>query len=42
MTRDVVYGTKSDKPGYGQFVEIFMFDEDSHLGINWTNNGITP
>ena len=39
MTRDIVYGTKGDKPGYGQFVELFMFDEDNHLGINWTNNG---
>lgn len=39
MTRDVVYGTKSKKPEYGQFVELFMFDEDNHLGINWTNGG---
>ncbi len=39
MTRDIVYGAKSDKQGYGQFVELFMFDEDNHLGIDWTNNG---
>lgn len=39
MTRDVVYGAKGNKPGYGQFVELFMFDENSHSGINWTNNG---
>jgi hypothetical protein len=39
MIRNVVYGVKGDKPGYGQFVEIFMFDEDNHLGINWTNDG---
>lgn len=39
MIRDIVYGTKNDKAGYGQFVELFMFDEDNHLGINWTNDG---
>lgn len=39
MIRNVVYGEKGDKPGFGQFVELFMFDEDSHLGINWTNDG---
>ena len=39
MKRDVVYGTKDKAPSFGQFVEVFMFDEDNHLGINWTNNG---
>lgn len=39
MTRDIVYGIKDEKPGYGQFVELFMFDEDNHLGIDWTNDG---
>ena len=39
MTKDIVYGTKSDKEGYGQFIELFMFDEDNHLGINCTNDG---
>ena len=39
MTRDVIYGTKGERPGYGQFVEIFVFDEDNHLGIDWTNDG---
>lgn len=39
MTRDVVYGYKDAKPGCGQFIELFMFDEDNHLGINWTNDG---
>lgn len=39
MTRDVIYGEKGERPGYGQFVEIFMFDEDNHLGIDWTNDG---
>ena len=38
MTRDVVYGYKDEKPWYGEFVELFMFDEDNHLGINWTND----
>jgi hypothetical protein len=40
MVRDIVYGTKGEKPGYGQFVEVFMHDEDNHLGIGWTNNGV--
>lgn len=39
MIRDIVYGIKDEKPGFGQFVELFMFDEDNHLGINWTNDG---
>lgn len=39
MIRDVIYGRKGEKPGFGQFVELFMFDEDNHLGIDWTNNG---
>lgn len=39
MKRDIIYGVKDEKPGYGQFVEVFMFDEDNHLGIDWTNNG---
>ena len=41
MKRDIIYGTKGDVPSFGQFVEVFMFDEDNHLGINWTNNGYT-
>jgi hypothetical protein len=40
MIRDVVYGTESKKPGFGQYVELFMCDEDNHLGIGWTNNGV--
>lgn len=39
MIRDVIYGTKGEKPGFGQFVELFMFEEDNHLGIDWTNDG---
>lgn len=39
MIRDVVYGTKGEKTGYGQYVEMFMFDEDNHLGIDVTNDG---
>lgn len=39
MIRDIVYGTKGDKTGYGQYVEVFMFDEDNHLGIDVTNDG---
>lgn len=39
MIRDVVYGTKGEKSGFGQFVELFMFEDDNHLGINWTNDG---
>lgn len=39
MIRDVVYGTKGEKTGYGQHVEAFMFDEDNHLGVNVTNDG---
>lgn len=37
MKRDVVYGTKGDTPIDGRFVEVFMFDENNHLGINWTS-----
>lgn len=39
MKRDIAYGTKDEAQSFGQFVEVFMFDEDNHLGINWTNNG---
>lgn len=39
MKRDIVYGIKGEKPGFGQFVEVFMFEEDNHLGIDWTNEG---
>jgi hypothetical protein len=39
MRRDVVYGVKDEQPDFGQFVELFMFDEDRHLGINWMNDG---
>ena len=39
LIRNVVYGIKDEKSGFGQFVEVFMFEEDGHLGINWTNNG---
>lgn len=39
MIRDIIYGVKDEKPCFGQFVEIFLFEEDGHLGIDWTNNG---
>jgi hypothetical protein len=39
MIRDVIYGTKDEKPGFGQCVELFMFEEDNHLGIDWTDDG---
>ena len=39
MREDIVYGTKGDKPGFGKFVNVFMFKDDRHLGINWTNDG---
>ena len=39
MIRDVVYGVKGEKPGFGQYVEVFMFEEDNHLGIDWINDG---
>ena len=37
MIRDIIYGHEDNKPGFGQFVEVFMF-EDGYLGILWTNN----
>ena len=39
MISDVVYGAKGEKPVFGQYVELFMFEEDNHLGIDWTNDG---
>jgi hypothetical protein len=39
MKTDIVYGTQGEKAGYGQYVKIFMLDEDNHLGIDWTNDG---
>lgn len=39
MREDIIYGAMDDKPGYGKFVRVFMFEEDRHLGIDWTNNG---
>lgn len=41
MISDIVYGAKSKKPAFGQYVELFMFEEDNHLGIDWTNDGHT-
>ena len=39
MIRDIIYGAKGEKPVFGQYVELFMFEEDNHLGIDWTNDG---
>ena len=39
MREDIVYGFKGEQPGFGQFVKLFMFEDDRHLGINWTDNG---
>ena len=34
MKKDIVYGTKDDKPGYGQFVEVFIiFKHNSYMFI---------
>ena len=40
MRRDIVYGTESDKPGFGQFVDVFMPGEDNYLRIGWVNNKV--
>ena len=37
MRTDIIYGTKDEESGLGQFVELFMFDEDNRIGIEWAN-----
>lgn len=35
MRSDIIYGRKDERSGLGQFVELFMCDEDNRLGIEW-------
>ena len=38
MKTDIIYGSRDENTGFGQFVELFMLDEDSRIGIEWADN----
>ena len=38
MRSDIIYGAKDEESGLGQFVELFILDEDNRIGIEWADN----